>query len=551
MWLCCLFVKSVIAFGLGAQVVELDLKTVVPCCSGPKRPQDKVAVSEMKKDFESCLGAKQGFKGFQVAPDRHNDRKTFLYSNSEFTLAHGSVVIAAITSCTNTSNPSVMLGAGLLAKKAVEAGLSVKPYIKTSLSPGSGVVTYYLRESGVMPYLSQLGFDVVGYGCMTCIGNSGPLPEPVVEAITQGDLVAVGVLSGNRNFEGRVHPNTRANYLASPPLVIAYAIAGTVRIDFEKEPLGVNAQGRQVFLKDIWPTRDEIQAVERQHVIPGMFKEVYQKIETVNKSWNALAAPSEKLYAWNPKSTYIKSPPFFESLTLDLQPPKSIVDAYVLLNLGDSVTTDHISPAGNIARNSPAARYLTNRGLTPREFNSYGSRRGNDAIMARGTFANIRLLNKFLNKQAPQTVHLPSGETLDVFDAAERYQQAGLPLIVLAGKEYGSGSSRDWAAKGPFLLGIKAVLAESYERIHRSNLVGMGVIPLEYLPGETADSLGLTGRERYTINIPEDLKPRMTVQIKLDTGKTFQAVMRFDTDVELTYFHNGGILNYMIRKMAQ
>lgn len=533
------------------QVVELDLKTVVPCCSGPKRPQDKVAVSEMKRDFESCLGAKQGFKGFQVAPDHHNDHKTFIYNDSEFTLAHGSVVIAAITSCTNTSNPSVMLGAGLLAKKAVEAGLNVKPYVKTSLSPGSGVVTYYLRESGVMPYLSQLGFDVVGYGCMTCIGNSGPLPEPVVEAITQGDLVAVGVLSGNRNFEGRVHPNTRANYLASPPLVIAYAIAGTVRIDFEKEPLGVNAQGQQVFLKDIWPTRDEIQEVERKYVIPGMFKEVYQKIETVNKSWNALAAPSEKLYAWNPKSTYIKSPPFFESLTLDLQPPKSIVDAYVLLNLGDSVTTDHISPAGNIARNSPAARYLTNRGLTPRDFNSYGSRRGNDAIMARGTFANIRLLNKFLNKQAPQTVHLPSGETLDVFDAAERYQQAGLPLIVLAGKEYGSGSSRDWAAKGPFLLGIKAVLAESYERIHRSNLVGMGVIPLEYLPGETADSLGLTGRERYTIHIPEDLKPRMKVQIKLDTGKTFQAVMRFDTDVELTYFHNGGILNYMIRKMAQ
>ncbi|XP_027786821.1 cytoplasmic aconitate hydratase [Marmota flaviventris] len=533
------------------QVVELDLKTVVPCCSGPKRPQDKVAVSDMKNDFETCLGAKQGFKGFQVAADHHNDQKTFIYNNSEFTLAHGSVVIAAITSCTNTSNPSVMLGAGLLAKKAVDAGLNVKPYIKTSLSPGSGVVTYYLRESGVMPYLSQLGFDVVGYGCMTCIGNSGPLPEPVVEAITQGDLVAVGVLSGNRNFEGRVHPNTRANYLASPPLVIAYAIAGTIRIDFEKQPLGTNAKGQRVFLKDIWPTRDEIQAVERQYVIPGMFKEVYQKIETVNESWNALGAPSDKLYFWNPKSTYIKSPPFFENLTLDLQPPKSIVDAYVLLNLGDSVTTDHISPAGNIARNSPAARYLTNRGLTPRDFNSYGSRRGNDAIMARGTFANIRLLNKFLNKQAPQTIHLPSGETLDVFDAAERYQQAGLPLIVLAGKEYGSGSSRDWAAKGPFLLGIKAVLAESYERIHRSNLVGMGVIPLEYLPGENADILGLTGRERYTIVIPENLKPQMKVQVKLDTGKTFQAVMRFDTDVELTYFHNGGILNYMIRKMAR
>uniref|UniRef100_A0A8C3RVZ1 Cytoplasmic aconitate hydratase n=1 Tax=Chelydra serpentina TaxID=8475 RepID=A0A8C3RVZ1_CHESE len=532
------------------QVVELDLHTVVPCCSGPKRPQDKVAVSEMKKDFESCLGAKQGFKGFNIAPERHNDRVKFVQNGSEFELTHGSVVIAAITSCTNTSNPSVMLGAGLLAKKAVDAGLTVKPYIKTSLSPGSGVVTYYLRESGVMPYLAQLGFDVVGYGCMTCIGNSGPLPEPVAEAITQKDLVAVGVLSGNRNFEGRIHPNTRANYLASPPLVIAYAIAGTIRIDFEKEPLGVNAKGKEIFLRDLWPTRDEIQAVERQYVIPGMFKEVYQKIETVNESWNALDAPSDKLYTWNPKSTYIKSPPFFENLTLELQPPKSIVDAYVLLNLGDSVTTDHISPAGNIARNSPAARYLTGRSLTPREFNSYGSRRGNDAVMVRGTFANIRLSNKFLNKQAPQTIHFPSGETLDVFDAAERYKQAGQPLIVLTGKEYGSGSSRDWAAKGPFLLGIKAILAESYERIHRSNLVGMGVIPLQYLPGEDAESLGLTGRERYTIVIPEELAPRMNVQIKLDTGKTFQALMRYDTDVELTYFRNGGILNYMIRKMA-
>ncbi|XP_036406679.1 cytoplasmic aconitate hydratase [Megalops cyprinoides] len=532
------------------QVVELDLGTVVPCCSGPKRPHDKVAVSEMKKDFETCLGAKQGFKGFQVAPEHHAATVSFQYNGAEFSLSHGSVVIAAITSCTNTSNPSVMLGAGLLAKKAIQAGLNVKPYIKTSLSPGSGVVTYYLKESGVMSYLTELGFEVVGYGCMTCIGNSGPLPESVVEAITQGDLVAVGVLSGNRNFEGRVHPNTRANYLASPPLVIAYAIAGTVRIDFEKEPLAVNSQGKEIFLRDIWPTREEIQEVERRFVIPAMFKEVYEKVENVNERWNSLKAPSDKLYTWDPKSTYIKSPPFFDGLTKELQPPKSVTDAYVLLNFGDSVTTDHISPAGNIARNSPAARYLTSRGLNPRDFNSYGSRRGNDAVMARGTFANIRLLNKFLNKQGPRTVHLPSEETLDVFDAAERYQQAGVPLLVLAGKEYGSGSSRDWAAKGPFLLGIKAVLAESYERIHRSNLVGMGIIPLEYLPGDTAESLGLTGRERYTIVIPEQLSPRMVVDIKLDTGKSFQARMRFDTDVELTYFHHGGILNYMIRKMS-
>uniref|UniRef100_A0A8C5DKE7 Cytoplasmic aconitate hydratase n=1 Tax=Gouania willdenowi TaxID=441366 RepID=A0A8C5DKE7_GOUWI len=497
------------------RVVELDLSSVVPCCSGPKRPQDRISISDMKNDFESCLGAKQGFKGFQVDPGRHKTVVPFQFAEKEYALEHGSVVIAAITSCTNTSNPSVMLGAGLLAKKAIECGLSVKPYIKTSLSPGSGVVTYYLKESGVMDFLSQLGFEVVGYGCMTCIGNSGPLPDPVVKAITQGDLVAAGVLSGNRNFEGRVHPNTRANYLASPPLVIAYAIAGTVRIDFEKEPIGINSEGKEIFLRDIWPTREEIQAVERTFVIPSMFLEVYEKIEKVNKRWNSLVAPSDKLYTWDTTSTYIKSPPFFDGLTMTLQPPKSITGAYVLLNLGDSVTTDHISPAGNIARNSPAARFLTDKGLTPRDYNSYGSRRGNDAIMARGTFANIRLFNKFLNKQAPQTIYLPTGETMDVFDAAQRYQQSGVPLVVLAGKEYGSGSSRDWAAKGPFLLGIKAVLAESYERIHRSNLVGMGVIPLEYLPGDTADSLALTGKERYTIIIPEPLTPRMMVDVKV------------------------------------
>uniref|UniRef100_A0A8C2X1D0 Aconitase 1 n=2 Tax=Cyclopterus lumpus TaxID=8103 RepID=A0A8C2X1D0_CYCLU len=530
-------------------ILKFIVRDLVPCCSGPKRPQDRIAVSDMKTDFEACLAAKVGFKGFQMAPERHSAVVPFQFNGKEYSLSHGSVVIAAITSCTNTSNPSVMLGAGLLAKKAIECGLSVKPYIKTSLSPGSGVVTYYLKESGVMDYLSQLGFEVVGYGCMTCIGNSGPLPEQVVEAMTQGDLVAAGILSGNRNFEGRVHPNTRANYLASPPLVIAYAIAGTVRIDFESEPIAINSEGKEIFLRDIWPTRDEIQAVERTFVIPSMFKEVYEKIEKVNERWNALVAPTDKLYTWDPKSTYIKSPPFFDGLTMKLQPPQSIHDACVLLNLGDSVTTDHISPAGNIARSSSAARYLTNRG--PRDYNSYGSRRGNDAVMARGTFANIRLFNKFLNKQAPQTIHLPTGETLDVFDAAERYQQSGVPLLVLAGKEYGSGSSRDWAAKGPFLLGIKAVVAESYERIHRSNLVGMGVIPLEYLAGDTADSLGLTGRERYTILMPEQLTPRMVVDVKLDTGKTFQVRMRFDTDVELAYFHHGGILNYMIRKMSE
>ncbi|XP_006810593.1 cytoplasmic aconitate hydratase-like [Neolamprologus brichardi] len=388
------------------QVVELDLSTVVPCCSGPKRPQDRIPVSDMKKDFEACLEAKQGFKGFQVAPQHHNATAPFQFNGKEYALSHGSVVIAAITSCTNTSNPSVMLGAGLLAKKAVECGLSVKPYIKTSLSPGSGVVTYYLRESGVMDYLSQLGFEVVGYGCMTCIGNSGPLPEPVVEAITQGDLIAAGVLSGNRNFEGRVHPNTRANYLASPPLVIAYALAGTVRIDFENEPIAMSSEGKEVFLRDIWPTREEIQAVERMFVIPSMFKEVYEKIEVVRVVWRACPCCTQETLLPDLSDCVVLTQ------TRKLQPPASITDACVLLNLGDSVTTDHISPAGNIARNSPAARYLTSRGLNSRDYNSYGSRRGNDAVMARGTFANIRLFNKFLNKQAPQTVHLPTGETV-------------------------------------------------------------------------------------------------------------------------------------------
>ncbi|XP_077598295.1 cytoplasmic aconitate hydratase [Stigmatopora nigra] len=534
-----------------SQVVELDLSTVVPCCSGPKRPQDRIALSDMKQDFESCLGAKQGFKGFAVAPDSHKTTIPFHFDGKEYTLSHGSVVIAAITSCTNTSNPSVMLGAGLLAKKAIEKGLNVKPYIKTSLSPGSGVVTSYLKESGVMDFLSQLGFDVVGYGCMTCIGNSGPLPEPVVDAITQGDLVAAGVLSGNRNFEGRVHPNTRANYLASPPLVIAYAIAGTVKIDFESDPIGINSEGQAVFLKDIWPTREEIQREEAKFVIPSMFREVYEKIEKVNDKWNSLLAPSDKLYPWDSSSTYIKSPPFFDGLTMELNAPRSIDGAYVLLNLGDSVTTDHISPAGNITRSSAAARYLSSREVSPRDFNSYGSRRGNDAVMARGTFANIRLFNKFLNKQAPKTIYLPTEEIMDVFDAAQKYNESGVPLMILAGKEYGSGSSRDWAAKGPLLLGIKAVLAESYERIHRSNLVGMGIIPLEYLSGDTADSLGLTGRERYHVTIPDSISTRMIVPITLDTGKTFNVRMRFDTDVELEYFQNGGILNYMIRKMSK
>ncbi|SPP82995.1 blast:Cytoplasmic aconitate hydratase [Drosophila guanche] len=531
--------------------VTLDLSTVVTSVSGPKRPHDRVSVSSMFEDFKACLTSPVGFKGFAVPPDALSASGEFQWEDGKsYKLRHGSVVIAAITSCTNTSNPSVMLGAGLLAKNAVEKGLSILPYIKTSLSPGSGVVTYYLKESGVIPYLEQLGFDIVGYGCMTCIGNSGPLEENVVNAIEKNGLVCCGVLSGNRNFEGRIHPNTRANYLASPLLVIAYAIAGRVDIDFETQPLGVDGIGKSVFLRDIWPTRSQIQEVERKHVIPAMFQEVYSKIKLGSEDWQTLEVSDGKLYPWSAASTYIKRPPFFEGMTRQLPKLGSIEGARCLLFLGDSVTTDHISPAGSIARNSPAARYLAERHLTPRDFNSYGSRRGNDAVMARGTFANIRLVNKLASKTGPRTVHMPSQQDMDIFDAAERYRQEGTPLLLIVGKDYGSGSSRDWAAKGPFLLGIKAVIAESYERIHRSNLVGMGVIPLQFLPGQSADSLHLTGREMFNITLPkrDDLRPGQRIQVNAD-GNVFETTLRFDTEVDITYYKNGGILNYMIRKM--
>lgn len=464
-----------------------------------------------------------GFKGFELGANNLDASGSFTWSDAKtYTLKHGSVVIAAITSCTNTSNPSVMLGAGLLAKKAVEAGLSVNPYVKTSLSPGSGVVTYYLQESGVIPSLEQLGFNIVGYGCMTCIGNSGPLEDNLVNTIEQNNLVCCGVLSGNRNFEGRIHPNTRANYLASPLLVIAYAIAGTVDIDFEKEPLGMSADGKPVFLRDIWPNRKDIQEVENKYVIPAMFREVYSRIELGSDAWQSLQSPTGQLYPWDESSTYIKHPPFFEGMKRELEPISPIVNARPLLLLGDSVTTDHISPAGSIARNSPAARYLANRGLTPRDFNSYGSRRGNDAIMARGTFANIRLVNKLASITGPRTKHIPSGEEMDIFDCAERYRAEGVPLIAIVGKEYGSGSSRDWAAKGPYLLGIRAVIAESYERIHRSNLVGMGIAPLQFLPEQNADSLGLNGTETFNITIPQDITPGAKIQVEVSVNIIFK-----------------------------
>jgi len=534
-----------------SEMHQLDLATVVPSLSGPKRPHDRVPSAEMKEDFRACLASPVGFKGFAIPEEKRETAVPFQYEGQEYLLKHGSVLIAAITSCTNTSNPSVMLGAGLLAKKAVEMGLKVAPYIKTSLSPGSGVVTYYLEESGVIPYLETLGFSVVGYGCMTCIGNSGPLPEPVVGAVEKGDLVCAGVLSGNRNFEGRIHPHTRANYLASPLFVIAYAIAGRVDIDFEKEPLATLDDGKEVFLRDIWPSRTDIQAVESKYVIPRMFEETYAKITSGNPNWNKLSAPTSTLYPWDASSTYIRHPPFFKDMTVDLPEKRPIRMASVLLNLGDSVTTDHISPAGSIPRNSPAARYLASRGLTPRDFNSFGSRRGNDAVMARGTFGNIRLVNKLVGKAGPKTLHIPSNNILDVFDAAEQYREAGSDLIVLAGKDYGCGSSRDWAAKGPFLLGVRAVIAESYERIHRSNLVGMGIVPLQYKAGDTAESLGLTGKEKFDIHLPATLVPGQDIAVNTDSGKSFNVTSRFDTDLELIYYAHGGILNYMVRKLVK
>ncbi|XP_054162608.1 cytoplasmic aconitate hydratase-like isoform X2 [Oppia nitens] len=532
-----------------SQVIELDLGSITPSVSGPKRPHDRVSVSQMKEDFQQCLTNKISFKGFGISSDKTKACIPFIFDGKEYTLSHGSIVISAITSCTNTSNPSVMLGAGLLCKKAVEKGLSVAPYIKTSMSPGSGVVTYYLNESGVTPYLEKLGFDIVGYGCMTCIGNSGPLPEPIVEAIDKGDLVAVSVLSGNRNFEGRVHPNTRANYLASPLLVVAYAIAGTVNIDFETEPLGKDTSGNEVFLRDIWPQRQEIHEMEQKCVIPGMFKEVYSKIRYGNERWNQLNASNNLLYEFDPNSTYIKSPPYFDGMKAKLSKIESIHNARVLLNLGDSVTTDHISPAGSIARNSPAAKYLMERGISPSAFNSYGSRRGNDAIMTRGTFANIRLVNKLMSKPGPYTLHISTGKEMSVFDASELYKSEEIPLIIICGKEYGCGSSRDWAAKGPYLLGVRAVIAESFERIHRSNLIGMGIIPLQFMNGQNTESLGLTAKELYSIDIPDNLSTRHRISVKLDNGKSFEVIMRFDTEVELEYYRNGGILHYMLRQL--
>ncbi|HBY94214.1 MAG: aconitate hydratase AcnA [Ardenticatenaceae bacterium] len=570
-----------------SETLEFDIGTVKPSLAGPKRPQDRVPLSQAKRAFWQVLSTTYRKKvetdpsedtayirwlgeGGQPAKEwlEPRPRRRDLYrrhrvpvevNGVETFISHGSVVIAAITSCTNTSNPSVMVGAGLLAKKAVELGLDVKPWVKTSLAPGSRVVTNYLAAAGLTPYLEALRFHTVGYGCTTCIGNSGPLSEPITKAILGNDLVVASVLSGNRNFEGRINPLTKANYLASPPLVVAYALAGTMDIDLASEPLGYDPTGRPIYLSDIWPTQDEIRRTINACLRPEMFTAEYAHIFEGNEIWNQIEARGGILYNWNPQSTYIQEPPFFRGLTPDVPPIQPIHGAGVLALLGDSITTDHISPAGSIPLKSPAGEYLISHGVQPRDFNSYGSRRGNHEVMMRGTFANIRLRNQLApGTEGGYTTFLPTGEVTTIYDAAMRYQDAGTPLLVLAGKEYGTGSSRDWAAKGTYLLGVKAVIAESFERIHRSNLVGMGVLPLQFLRGEGWRQLGLTGHERYNLDLPETLQPgqRLTVSTTaLPEGggegvtRQFEVIARVDSPVEVRYYQNGGILHTVLRDM--
>ena len=536
--------------------LELDLNRVEPSLAGPKRPQDRVALFRMKSEFAAALRASADERGFGLDEAAVRRRAT-VATDGRMEIGHGSVVIAAITSCTNTSNPSVMVAAGLLAKKATERGLKVPSYVKTSLAPGSRVVTDYLDQAGLSPYLDQLGFHTVGYGCTTCIGNSGPLPESVVDAIREGDLVVASVLSGNRNFEGRIHPHTKANYLAAPPLVVAYALAGTVDVDLSQDPIGADTEGKSVYLKEIWPSQKEISDTIAESLNPEMFRKAYDNVFDGSETWNAISGQSGDLFGWDKESTYVQEPPFFADLSPEPAPPGDIAGARVLVRVGDSVTTDHISPAGSIAVDSPAGRYLIARGVAPARFNSYGSRRGNHEVMMRGTFANIRLRNLLApGTEGGVTLHLPSREEMSIFDAAVRYREEGTPLIVLAGKEYGAGSSRDWAAKGPALQGVRAAIAESFERIHRSNLVGMGVLPLQYKEGEHAASLRLTGLEVYDIEgIGETLKPFQDARVKAtrEDGRvtTFRVTVRIDTPVEIDYYRNGGILHTVLRNFLK
>ncbi len=551
-----LFYTSKTAECLYSDIVELDLSTVEPCLAGPKRPQDRVALKDLKSNFHQSLTADVASRGYGLSP-ADLDKSVTLHNGAAEQLHHGSVVIAAITSCTNTSNPSVLIGAGLLAQKAVEKGLHPPQYVKTSFAPGSQVVEEYLHKAGLMKYLNKLRFNVVGYGCTTCIGNSGPLPEPVANAVSQGQLVAAAVLSGNRNFEGRVNPLTKANFLASPPLVVAYALAGRVDIDLNQEPLGKDKKGRAVYLKDIWPTQKEIEKVMVKCVKASLFRSSYKNVDRGNKNWNAIKTPRADLFQWDTHSTYIQDPPYFTGMKAELDPIQGIRQARCLVMVGDSITTDHISPAGAIAKDSPAGQYLIAQGVLPKDFNSYGARRGNDRVMTRGTFANIRLRNLTApGSEGPWTTYWPSHEKMFIFDAALKYKQTGTPLIVLAGKEYGTGSSRDWAAKGTTLLGIRAVIAESFERIHRSNLCGMGVLPCQFKPGEGHAALGLKGDEVFDfVNLNDQLKPRqeLTIEAAAPDGSTkrFTVIARVDTPVEVDYLRNGGILQTVLRKLAK
>ena len=534
--------------------LRLDLSTVKPSLAGPKRPQDRVPLLEMKSQFRKALTAPVGPSGFALSEDKLSAEGTYKYNGSSYQLTHGAVAIAAITSCTNTSNPSVMVAAGLVAKKADELGMKVAPHVKTSLAPGSRVVTDYLDRAGLSQHLDDLGFQTVGYGCTTCIGNSGPIPTAMAEAITTGDLVAAAVLSGNRNFEGRVSPLTKANYLASPPLVVAYALAGSVDLDLSSDPIGEDKNGRPVYLVDIWPSADEVAAVISECITPEMFAERYSGAFESNEKWNAIPITRGELYAWDDSSTYIHEPPFMATMTPDVKPVEPIQGARCLLALGDSVTTDHISPAGSIAKDSPAGKYLIANGVEPVDFNSYGSRRGDDRVMVRGTFANIRIRNQLApGTEGGWTKLLTTGEVTSVYEASMEYQKQGTPLVVLAGAEYGTGSSRDWAAKGTMMLGVKAVIAASYERIHRSNLVGMGVLPLQFADGATWQSLGLTGEEVFDIPDLTTIKPLGTTKViatKADGTKIeFVAHVRIDTPVELVYYQNGGILPTVVRKL--
>ena len=533
-----------------SEYLELDLSTVVPSIAGPKRPQDRIVLSRAKESFQEVLPT--------YASQPSKPTPVIMADGTATELDHGHVAIASITSCTNTSNPSVMMAAGLLARNAVARGLRSKPWVKTSTAPGSQVVTDYYEKAGLWPALNELGFNVVGYGCATCIGNSGPLPAEVSQAVNDADLAVVSVLSGNRNFEGRINPDVKMNYLASPPLVIAYALAGTMDIDFATEPLGQDPEGRDVFLSDIWPDPTEVQAVIDATIDREMYTRDYADVFAGDERWQGLDTPEGDTFAWDEDSTYVRKAPFFEGLSMELTPVTDIKDARVLALLGDSVTTDHISPAGAIKADSPAGRYLAEHGVARADFNSYGSRRGNHEVMIRGTFANIRLRNRLLDGvEGGYTRNFLTGEQESIFDASQAYQAAGIPLVVLGGKEYGSGSSRDWAAKGTALLGVKAVIAESFERIHRSNLIGMGVVPLQFPAGQSAESLGLDGTETFTITgltaLNEGTTPRtvaVTAQKADGSAVSFDAVVRIDTPGEADYFRHGGILQYVLRQLA-